>query len=1330
MKVSKFLSALILFGSLAIKSNGWAQKQNAVLDEVSLNGITNTFITAIFQDSKGYMWLGTIAGLNRYDGYNFTNYRSFMNDSTSLSSPQVNCMVELKDKRVLVGTSKGLSIYSQASNSFKRVFVPGNAKEESYLLRQRIRCLFTTRDGQILCGTSSGVYVFNELNNTLLPLMYGKETYLNNWVVQSIMQDRGGAIWFGAKKQQGDEVIFRVFKLNLNTLSQKELVVSNGGSSGHLGISEDYLGNIWVSTDDGLVSINPSSLKQTFYKSPENFYSNSSYYHSKDNVIWQGFWSFGVTAFDIDKKQFTVYKNDPTNPRSLNSNKVYSLFKDDNEIMWFGSDVGLQKLTSKRPNLEIISGNFDPSHPFISNRFNRVELLAKHPEKILIAIDGEGFSILDKSLKLNTFFGPQGAIKNDERFVNDFYEDEDGTVFIGGQNNFSKLTFVNDKPVTKSYFDYQKHYVFSILPDKLNKDILWLLGINQIIKFDKRTEQFIFINKPGGLEQLFHNGFMDKETLYLLHKDGILKYNTLTAETEDIVINDVGALTNCIVLDKNNIMLSSQYQGLIRYDLKARNYIVELNQGKYFPEISHLKNYRGKIWISSSNGLYTWKTSNKDVIYYSKIDGLPSNIIYNIEEKDGYLYLATHAGLCIFNPNFNQTHFNVPKVDIIGLYGIDGSFNYDVDLNRNSEINLQEKQNSFKIKFTVLDFNLPEKNIYKYRLLPIESDYSPFVTLNEAIYNGLPIGDYEFQVIGSNSDGMQNFEPVTMKIHIVPPFYKSKWFYVLGGLSLLVLLSFIILYRIRINKQSTEKLERVIFERTNEIEQKQKELSESSSKTNSLINNTKDCLLLLDKDGCVVLVNETFKQLYAKIGMDVKQGELFIPQLPPLFRDRFVSSINKLKTDTSAEHEDVFDVDNSRFYYITSLNTIYAEDGSIIGYTIFSKDYTAIKTVQQELTQLSLVASKTDSAIIITDEQGKIEWVNKSFERLSGYSLMEVVGKKPGHILQGPRSNQETIKFIREKLLEQVAFTAEIINYSKSGNEYWLILNISPVYDDKKVLKNFIAVQQNITERKQLEGELLLQRNELQQTNKELIDSINYAERIQKAILVGEQALRINLPESFIYFQPKDRVSGDFYWIGREGNYLVIVAADCTGHGVPGAMLSMIGTSLLNKIVYEDNCYLPGELMKRLNTLFYRQLNLKDTPLRDGMDASALTIDFEQNKMYFCGARNSGFMISNSEITELKAQRDSVGENEYIDFVSLEIPYQKGNMYYLFSDGFKDQFGGPEEKKLTSKRFREILFNASSMPINVQQHFIAEKLNLWRGGLQQTDDLLVIGLKL
>jgi serine phosphatase RsbU (regulator of sigma subunit) len=252
---------------------------------------------------------------------------------------------------------------------------------------------------------------------------------------------------------------------------------------------------------------------------------------------------------------------------------------------------------------------------------------------------------------------------------------------------------------------------------------------------------------------------------------------------------------------------------------------------------------------------------------------------------------------------------------------------------------------------------------------------------------------------------------------------------------------------------------------------------------------------------------------------------------------------------------------------------------------------------------------------------------------------------------------------------------------------------------------------------------------EIREKRAELLDSISYAERIQKAIFVGEDILHANIPGSFILYKPKDKVSGDFYWIGKYKDLLIVFAGDCTGHGVPGAMLSIVGTSLLNKIVFEENICLPGEILTRLNYLFYNQLNLKETNIRDGMDASILTINVVNHTVYFSGAKNDACYMINNEITDLKAERHSIGEYEKTEFTTQTIPPGNDRYFYLFSDGIKDQFGGPKQKKLSSKRFKQILLQASSLPIEDQHKFIFESISSWKAGMPQTDDMLTIGLK-
>jgi serine phosphatase RsbU (regulator of sigma subunit) len=192
---------------------------------------------------------------------------------------------------------------------------------------------------------------------------------------------------------------------------------------------------------------------------------------------------------------------------------------------------------------------------------------------------------------------------------------------------------------------------------------------------------------------------------------------------------------------------------------------------------------------------------------------------------------------------------------------------------------------------------------------------------------------------------------------------------------------------------------------------------------------------------------------------------------------------------------------------------------------------------------------------------------------------------------------------------------------------------------------------------------------------------------------------------------------------------LIIVAGDCTGHGVPGAMLSVIGTTLLNKIVHQEKILLPGKILTELNYQFYHQLNVDETSVRDGMDISIMTIDIKNKKMFFAGARNNGSMIIDGMISELKAHRETIGENENVSFNTKEIIYDPQVTYYLYSDGYKDQFGGPQMKKLASKQFKTILIKASKLEMNGQRNYFSRFIKDWQGANSQTDDRIIIGFK-
>jgi serine phosphatase RsbU (regulator of sigma subunit) len=264
-------------------------------------------------------------------------------------------------------------------------------------------------------------------------------------------------------------------------------------------------------------------------------------------------------------------------------------------------------------------------------------------------------------------------------------------------------------------------------------------------------------------------------------------------------------------------------------------------------------------------------------------------------------------------------------------------------------------------------------------------------------------------------------------------------------------------------------------------------------------------------------------------------------------------------------------------------------------------------------------------------------------------------------------------------------------------------------------------------------AELESQKAELEYSARNIIDSLNYAQRIQDALLPSETYLKKYFRESFILYKPKDIVSGDFYWIGEKNDTRFIVAADCTGHGVPGALISMIGHDLLEKIIITENTLQPGKILDRMNEAlsetFTREKNT-GTVIRDGMDIGICSIDIKKRKMGFAGAFFPLFLIRENRLTEIKGDRFSLGFTPGgTSFRNNETDLLEGDMLYLFSDGYVDQFGGEENKKFMYRRFRYLLMNLHSYPLADQKAILDDNIMTWKGSNPQVDDILIIGFR-
>ena len=262
----------------------------------------------------------------------------------------------------------------------------------------------------------------------------------------------------------------------------------------------------------------------------------------------------------------------------------------------------------------------------------------------------------------------------------------------------------------------------------------------------------------------------------------------------------------------------------------------------------------------------------------------------------------------------------------------------------------------------------------------------------------------------------------------------------------------------------------------------------------------------------------------------------------------------------------------------------------------------------------------------------------------------------------------------------------------------------------------------------------------IEQKNKDITDSINYAKRIQLGILPPNEVLDNCFKNYFVFYKPKDIVSGDFYWAVNSANrntnekLSIIAAVDCTGHGVPGAFMSMLGNTLLNQTITNPEVRTAADVLNYLNTKLPE--NLKSTGaeqnIRDGMDMTLCIFDFKNMKMEFAGANNPCWVIRDNEIIVLKGDKQAISASvdiEKRDFTNQIFDLKKNDFIYLLTDGFCDQFGGPKEKKFTYKRLRDLLLTNYSKSCEQQKELLNSVFEDWRGDLEQIDDICIIGIK-
>jgi PAS domain S-box-containing protein len=533
-------------------------------------------------------------------------------------------------------------------------------------------------------------------------------------------------------------------------------------------------------------------------------------------------------------------------------------------------------------------------------------------------------------------------------------------------------------------------------------------------------------------------------------------------------------------------------------------------------------------------------------------------------------------------------------------------------------------------------------------------------------------------------------------------------------------------------RQNTEEMQATQEELTRSniaLEEQVAEVKRAQKRMQLLLENASEVITIYEEDETIRYISPSVEPI-----LGYSQNEMInssdINNVHEDYKDVFHQMFTDLKKrpleQVSIQYE--YKTKEGNYIWIQSTGTNFLSNSAINGFIINSRDITERHRAEMEQRMRSKMQALSENSpdLIARIENEMISYINPVIE--------EYTGNKPLSYLNQPVNTIELHEQVLQKWLDIVKKVNESdkeltteMEFPSSMGKRIMQVNAIPEYDENKHLESVLVVSHDITDRKLIELEI-------HSKNKKIADSINYARRIQGAILPDTFLVNKALPQSFILYKPKDVVSGDFPWFLKIGDIIYIAAVDCTGHGVPGALLSLIGYFLLNDIVRSRNIEDPGAILDQLDegvTQTLRQ-DENDSKTKDGMDIALCRIDIKNKTVRFAGAHRSLYIVKNNEMEEIKGNKFAIGGGIYknqTNFSTHDIELAAGDSFYFCSDGFPDQFGGPDNRKLGPKRLRELIMQNHMKDSREAYKVFDSEWESWKGDEKQTDDVLLIGIK-
>ncbi len=1179
------------------------------------------------------------------------------------------------------------------------------------LSNSMVRSMAHDKFGNIWFGTRNGL---SRYDGKSFSTFTEKEGLANNYIT-CILEDKSGNLWFGT---EGGGVI-RYDGKSFTTFAEKEGLANNKVNS----IFEDKSGNLWFGTHGGASKFNGNCVddmingtniypqnQQDLKKNNKNIVKSfttftekeglagrwvQSFLEDKSGNLWIGTHDGGISKYD--GKCFITYSV----KEGLCHNNVWTMLEDKTGNLWFGTEGGGVSKYDGNCVDDIING---------TNLYPHTQEDLKKSKKDLVK-------------SFTTFTDKEGLADNT---VLSMFEDKSGNLwfgtFGGGLSKYNGNSI--DDQVNGTNLYHQN-------PQNLKKN-----------KKDLVKSFTTFTEKEGLADNKVISMFEDKSgNLWFGTFNGASKYEgirfTLFTDKEGLSNKYIYA----ILEDKSgNLWFGTFGGGVSKYDGKSFSTFTEKEGLTNNFVFSMLEDKSGNIWLGTINGLS--KYDGKNFTNFKEKEGFPANAVVSmLEDKSGTLWFGTDKGVCRYDGNSFSTfaeNEGLANNAVICMIE-DRSGNIWFGANGRGLIKYDGNCVDDIVKGT--KFYLHDQRDLKKNKKGLVKSFTSFTDRSWLVNNNIKglLEDQSGNIWwGANGDGVNKYdgkrtitftEKEGLASNNVQSILEDKsgniWFGTSFGLS----------------KLTSEKL------------------IEISKKINSSTLSERD----------IVFKNYSYTDGFLGIGvnggktmMQAKDGTIWIGA-----NDRLTAMHpENMQPDTIAPNIQITTIELyneniawAKLVDASPSNKVSLKDTSMVlgnGVSIRNFNFDGISKWYGLPENLSLAYNNnfiTFNFIGITMNQPKNVKYQYILEGLDeNWSAVSNKTSAPyGNLPYGTYTFK--VKAMNSEGYWSAPFEYKFTIRPPFWQTWWfralvVLLIVSSIWyfiksREKKLVAEKEKLEKTVIERT---AEVVEQKHLIEEKHKEITDSINYAERIQRSLLASKTLLDENLNEYFILFKPKAIVSGDFYWAdcaeasAAEGNeeQFILVTADSTGHGVPGAIMSILNIACLDKAVTKG-FNSPDLILNETRTLIIDHLKNDGSAEggKDGMDGSLLSFDFKNNILCCACANNPVWIVRNSEastnkeLIEIKADRLPIGkhENDKVPFTLHKIDLQKGDVVYTLTDGFPDQFGGTYGKKFKHKHLQQLLLSIASEPMDIQKQKLNDVFDNWKGNLEQVDDVCLIGLR-